>query len=81
MDADVVVAAFPQAVAHRLERQLGPVAVGAEVAQEEVFQLLPGDLEGQGGGGLVGEVAVAGERMRCLTGQGRRASPWSRAVS
>ena len=57
----MVVAVFAEAVADDLFGEFGAVAVFAEVAEVDVFEFVSGDFDGEGRGGVVGEVAVAGE--------------------
>ncbi len=61
MEPDVGVAVVGEAGADGGAGVSGGVAVGAEVAEVEVFQAGGDDFGGDVGGGFVGEVAVAGE--------------------
>jgi len=54
-----------------LLRQLGPVAIAAEMREEHVTKFVAGDIAGEGGGGIIAEVAVAAHDA-LLQGPGTR---------
>lgn len=62
--------------AHGVDRQLGAVAVAAEVSEHDMAQRGRAGPHGQVGGGAIGEMAV-GDMMRCLMANGRLVSAWS----
>lgn len=60
-DFDVVAAEFEEAGGYGLVGEFGAVAVAAEVAEVELFQVGVHNLVEDIGGGVIGEVAVAAE--------------------